>query len=222
MTTFSKVLAVIASVACFAFLGFVAVATLGGTNWEAEMEAADLKNYVFSREEGETATTWSAKRIVPDESVASATKIAPDVVVKTRQDLKSRQEDESAKLDDGIQDIEARLKEAREVIALDEPAVIKRLNELQQELDGINKQIDDVTKAGQQMAQQAKETQDEATKRHEDVMRLTAELEQLRTDRYRAIEQQRILRDHLVRIRGTNDELQRRNKELKESGASLK
>ncbi len=221
MTTFSKVLAIIASVACVAFLGFVAVATLGGANWEAEMKAADLKDYVFDRSDGEVPT-WSAKRIVPEEEVAGSTKIAAQVVAQMRQDLKTRQEKESASLDDGIQEIQARLKEAREVIALDEPAVLKRLNELQQELNGINTKIDDVTKAGQQMAQQAKETQDEATKRHEDVRRLTAELEQLRTDRFRALEQQRILRDHLVRIRGTNDELDRRNKDLKASGASLK
>jgi hypothetical protein len=198
-----------------AFLGFVAVSLLGGPNWQAKMEAADLKDYSFEAS-GDEIPTWTVKRVHGGDGVGGATKIAPKAIEEARKDLKSKQVSEADSLEKDLKYWQDQLAEARKFTEQDAKGVELRLKELDDELAALNKKIEEVSAIVTERAQQVRAKQAEADRRLEDIRLYEAQLEELRTDRFRALEQQKILRDQLIRFRGTNDRLQRRNDQLKQ------
>ena len=90
-----------------------------------------------------------------------------------------------------------------------------RETELVAEFKALQAKITAITKKIVTTTLESRTTRAEANDRREDVFRLQNQIEEIRTDRYRAIEQQKKLRDLLVRLRGSIARAQRRENQIK-------
>ncbi len=225
ITTLGKVLAVATAVFSILALGVVLVAATGGPNWMAESRM--LPDYEFTRNDG-PPVTWTAKtrtaRLGQDNTLAvrtpaNAVAVLPDAIVKARQDLKNDQQDELNALNRDIPLQTSRIADATALIEKDLAAMQKRNTDLIAALDQQAKDVDTVSKEAVTISESAQAVQAVRDARRDDVFRLRNELASLRTDTFRLKEQRLKLADLLVRVKGNNDRLQRREQQLLASGA---
>jgi peptidoglycan hydrolase CwlO-like protein len=215
-TKIGKALAIFVALAGVTFFGFAAVSAVGGPNWRVMMQAKDLHDYSFDASD-DKQPTYTVKKILGSATVGSPTKNAPQAIVAARNDLKAAQQKERDALESDLDTLQKNLTTVKKFIADDQKGIDQRLTQLKTELDALNKKIEEVSKTIQQTSTQVDATQREAGRRQEDVRLYEIQLEELQTDKFRAEQQIKILRDQLVRIRGGNDQLQRRNDELKQT-----
>lgn len=225
LTNFSKVLAVATAFISIAVLGVAFVVFAGGPNWRAE--AAQLKEYEFTRSEGEKPT-WSAKTrraraqgggAPATQTVAQNTVALGDAIVKAREDLKKTQQEEIAALDRAIPPLQATIAEAKDFNQKDLEAMKKREKQLVDERTAQETEIDRLSKEAIAKGQEAQAIGVEIERRRNDAFRLTNELDNLRTDRFRLSEQQKQLEALLVRMRGNRARLESRVAQLQAQGA---
>lgn len=225
LTNFSKVLAVATAFISIAVLGVVFVVFVGGPNWRGE--AAQLKDYEFTRTEGQTPT-WSSKTRRPrsqggaapaTQTVAQNSVALGDAIVKTREDWKKVQQEEIAQLDRQIPPLQATIAEAKDFNQKDLEAMKKREKALIDERTAQETEIDRLSKESIAKGQEAQAIGAEIERRRNDSFRLQNELDNLRTDRFRLSEQQRQLEALLVRMRGNRARLESRVAQLQAQGA---
>jgi dGTP triphosphohydrolase len=103
--------------------------------------------------------------------------------------------------------------------AADEAAMTVRCDQLASELATLNQQIDDAAKQNIAKVEKTQNTLRTNEARREEVYRLLAQLDEIRTDRFQINEQQKRLRDLLIRKQGVVSRLKRRQVQLVRSGA---
>ena len=214
MTKLGKILVVFTAIMSLAFAAFIAVTTLGGPNWRAR--AGELDRYGFAEQPGETVT-WAVTRRVAadaDRNVTTSAASLPAAIVAAQNDLLSTQTEEIGRLDAQIEAVRRDLEAERQASVLDAQGVMRRLAELRAVVDRLDAEIVEVTRQAADQADKARQIVAEVEARRGDVARLAAELEQVRTDRYRVEEQSRQLDDLLVRLDGLIDRAGRRNRQL--------
>ena len=221
MTKISKVLVVVTTAACLAFLGLAAAVSVGGPNWE-RIAAEQLPEYDFERSVGENPT-WSAKLRTSDESVGTDPSLAA-IVVKALEHKKRRVDsrlngDPSVNrpaLDEQIRVTQARLEEAGQLAEKDAAALKNYEEQLVQQLQQLNQAITQVSQEIVTKTQEAEAVQTDTEERRGDVVRLQEQLEALQEDRERIVAQQEQLRDRIRRLEGTKGRLERRKEQLEQ------
>jgi DNA repair exonuclease SbcCD ATPase subunit len=226
MTTFSKILALFTTAACFAFLGFVTVSLVAGPNWQGETN--DYPNYVFEYTGGE-APTWAAKRRDNDQAVGGANKVLPKKIVEVLTQIEKEQKDRIALLDNGnpdpqnrvlgIGDLDALIHDPNQGIEVMLYKDIAALNRQEQKLQAdIAKQRDALETTSREVTDQVTAIEAiyiEAERRRGDIYRLQNLAAEARTDEYRADEHQKKLRDVWERYQGVIAQLKQRNEILR-------
>ncbi len=225
LTTFSKVLAVATAAVSLLALGVVLVTASGGPNWQAE--AIALKEYEITENPGEVPT-WTSKTRRPrvqqgaapaQVTVAQNVATLPEAIIKSYEASNKEATDEIAQLDREIPILQARIREAQELIEKDLAGLKKREELLLAERNTQAAEIDRLVKESIAKSQDVQTIRRDLEKRRDDVFRLRNELDAIRVDRYRLKEQTRQLSDLLVRMNGTNDRLERRAEQLEANGA---
>ncbi len=214
MTKISKILVVVSAIASMIFLGVAVASYIGGPNWR--VEANELEGYTFERGTGPTPS-WSVKsnRPGPNGQVFTATNpVLADVIVKARNDQLQKQREELGRLDQEIPIYESRVKQAKAAIDADILAMAAREKQLAEELNTLSATINDTTNQAIAKAQEAEDVRKVGERRREDVFRVRNLLAEVRTDKFRAIEQQKKLEDLLVRLNGQTERLERRKEQL--------
>jgi len=215
MNKYSKPLVVFTAAASITFLAFSAVSTVGGPNWDAEAEL--LPDYKIEAVEGET-TTWKVTNNRTGQAVSTT---APEVyaaaIIAARKDIDKLQGAEIARLNEETTEVKARLAEAIKLREADVQAMAQREANLSAQLDAVNKKILDTQNAAVAKSQEAQAIRADAEKRREDVYRLKRELEEIKADRYQALEHQKKLQDYLTRLEGVIGPLERRQEELEQA-----
>lgn len=207
MAKASKVLVVVITVACLSFLGFAAVTVIGGTNWRAE--ALKLDQFTFER----SGENWVATHKVSGDQVGSS-KVLPEVIAAARQRMLQEAQQQQTTLQQNIDRFQQELKTVNELIAANESAFRKREQQLVAELNRLEGQIEQLASEANEMGQEVQATRIEAGKRRDDVFRLQNQLDLLRADRFRAMQQKTNLEDALVRLNGDVERLERRQEQL--------
>jgi hypothetical protein len=227
MTTISKCLAVLISVASFAFLGFVTALVAGGPNWAVKMnDLTEAYGYQFERSTGETPT-WSVKAGTKQASVtAGSSPIAAQAVIAAHNDLKQKQQTEIDLLDAEIgtpqnPGLEERLGQIKKDMAADLAALEKASQKLTGEIEQIDKQISDENDQAIKQAQDTIKVQQTAQLRRDDAARLRNQIAETQADAFRYDVQRKKLADQLVRIQGSIERLEKRRQRLIASGAVL-
>jgi len=223
MTTISKCLAVLAAVAAVAFMGFAAVTVVGGPNWEAEMAASDIgDDYAFEKTVStDGKVTWSAKVRRTQEAIpVSKPGVAASAVIAVRRKVSKDQQAELQRIEKRLPVLETGTRQAQALIDVDRAAMKQRLDQLAAELKVLHQQLDAASKKSVKKALEIQAKQTEAANRREDVFRLQAEYDEIRTDRDRIERLTTELEKRLIRLSGDIARLERRRQQLIKAGAT--
>lgn len=224
MTTISKCLAVLTTFLCLAFLGVAAVNAVGGPNWETR--ADQLEDYSFTRSEGENPV-WSASRRATGDSVGGTSPLLPQKLADALLDQTKRQRERIQTIEQGnpntkapsLDVLKSETKKAEALISADIHAMEAKEDQLRAELAALSDQVVKTTEQISKTALEAEKKHQKAARRREDIYRLRNLIEEIKTDRYRAIEHQKVLLDVLERYRGKVLRLERRNEILKQQAS---
>lgn len=211
-TTVGKVLSVVTATASVVFLGFVIVASMGGANWEGE--ARSIEGYSFAHTTGPNPQ-WTATRHVGEGSLPSSRTIEP-VLVAVYEDKKRTADAELRALDSQIGPLETAISEANAAITTDLAALQQRVDELTALLDKTQAEAQATADQVEMKAEEVRKVETRIQSRREDVLRLTAQVDEIRTDRFRirAIQQQ--LEDLIQQIDDSLARAERRRAQLSE------
>lgn len=216
MNKFSKPLAVFIAAAAFTFLGFAAVSSVGGTNWNSESELLSPA-YTVESVPGDKVTYKVTDNVTGKALTSSKPEVQASAVIAARKDLDKKQKDEIAKLNAATADATGKLQSAQALRDVDTKALAKRAEELQTKLAEVNKQILDTRAESIRKAQESQVIRAEADRRRGDVFRLERELAEIQSDLFQATEHQKFLRDQLERLNGMIGPLERRHEQLEEA-----
>lgn len=212
---FGKVFVVLTTFLSVAFLGFSFSARIAGTNWEGE--AAALENYYVEKNVSDKETTYTVKNKVTQEAVKANSKVLPEVIAAAYAHEATQLKEKIRALEPQPEQLKKRQEELTAQQKVDLKAMEVREEELQKQFEDIVKQIQELSVAGDKVAQEALTVWKEGELRREDVARLRNLLEELEVDHFQALEQRKRLLDELSRLRGVLARLQRRNVQLKSS-----
>lgn len=177
---------------------------------------AELDDYSFEAQAGETVT-WNVKRRLGDGgNVTSQPTTSFDAVVKARGDMNQRLQKESTEMNQLLQVVNQQLTQLAAEREQDLEAMTRRAEEL--ELLAVQKRDDVVSASGrfQDLSVRARVVRDEMASRRDDVVRLRQELEELRTHLYELTELRRTLMDRLLRLELDNQNLQQREAQVQQ------
>lgn len=220
MTKYSKILAVFVLFASLAFMGFAAVNAVGGPNWRAQAEQET--EYIFEYSGGDNPT-WSAKpRRGAEPPNLKSSPVLAEVLIAARKHKIDQQKTQLDQIGKQIPQAEARIKQARELIAIDLKAMQKREMQLAMHIKRLNDEADRIGLQAVAKANEAQQVRQVAELRRADVFRLKEQLDQVQTDYFQVVEQRRQLEDLLIRTKGVLARLERRRDQLLESGAKIK
>ncbi len=217
MTKISKSLCVFVLVACLAFMGVAAVTSIGGANWHIERDQL-TGDYTFETTLGET-TTYAVKSRQTDQQLTASPKSLAATVIAARKDLVEVQKKKIEALQTETTTFKTQHQMWTSLTAADEAAMTVRCDQLASELATLNQQIDDASKQNIAKVEKTQNTLRTNEARREEVYRLLAQLDEIRTDRFQINEQQKRLRDLLIRKQGVVSRLKRRQVQLVRSGA---
>jgi predicted RNase H-like nuclease (RuvC/YqgF family) len=213
MTKIAKCLVVFAVGASFAFLGFAWVSMMGGPNWDAE--AAALPGYEITKG---ADGRWTVKERASNQAVTvPSPTVRAAAIIAARKDLADKQDAEAKALTAPTDRYKKKLAEAQKLNEADVKAMDARVKQLDTQLADLNKKILELSGEVVKRSQDAQSIRTEASKRREDVFRLTRELHEIHTDHFRSDELERKLRDQLVRLDGVIGSLESRNQQLREA-----
>jgi len=217
MTKYSKILCVFVLATCLAFMGIAAVTSIGGANWQIERDQL-TGDYSFETVVGEV-TTYNVKSREGDKALATGSKSLAANVIAARKDMVEKQNQRIDALKTETTKFGAQKEQWTTLTTVDEAAMTARCDELAQELVSLNQEIDDTSKKNITKVEKTQVTLRRNEARREEVYRLLAQLDEIRTDLFQINEQQKRLRDLLIRKRGVVNRLKRRQVQLVKSGA---
>ena len=217
MTNISKSLCVLVLALCLAFMGVAAVTSLGGANWPIERDQI-TGDYAFETTPGET-TTYAVTSRRGDKQLSTGSQSLAATVIAARKDMVSHQSQQIDALKTETETFVAQENEWTTLTAADEASMTARCDELASELATLNQLIGDASKENIGTVEKTQGTLRKNEARREEVYRLLTQLDEIRTDLFQINEQQRRLRDLLIRKRGVVSRLKRRQLQLVGSGA---
>lgn len=214
-TRIGKVLAVVTAIASLAFFGFVSVAVFAERNWERiadDIEADVEKPYAFTRTTGENPQ-WTATKHVGEGTIPGNSALEP-VVVSVMEDLTQTERTELDELTPEVSTLDAAIVAARAANEADRAAVEAKHEELLVALQELRDEVQRTTLDAQMQAQEVQKIKDRIEARREDVLRLGAQLEEVRGDRFRLQEIQQQLIDLIQQLDGSIERAERRRDQL--------
>lgn len=214
-TTIGKVLAVVTAVGSLVFFGFVTVGVFGGTNWQHiadEIEDNSDMPYSFARSEGENPQ-WTATKNVGEGSIPPNKALDP-VVVSVMEDVTRTEQTELNELTPEISQLDEQIAAADAAIEADHAAIEAKAQELLDDLKQLRDQVQAATEQAQLQGQEVQKIKDRIEARREDVFRLSAQLEEIRGDRFRIQQIQQQLTDLIQQLDGSIERTQRRRDQL--------
>jgi len=215
MTTFSKILALFTTAACFAFLGFVMVSLIAGPNWQGETH--EYENYQFEYSGGENPT-WSVTRRDDGQAVGGGSPILPKKIVDVLNEIKQQQREQITFLDEGdeqtntrgINDLEPYIQTLDDALHKDVAALEENEARLHANLQAVQSQLEETTREVTDTITEIESIYIKAQRRRGDIYRLQNVVAELETDRYRSVEHQEKLRDIWERYQGVIQHLKQR------------
>ncbi len=212
-TVIGKILLVFTFVASVLLAGVSMVAFFAVPSMQPAM--AKLQNHSFEAQIGEK-TTWSVSRRLGDGGNVASAVSEFEAVVKARDDEKRRLQTELAAM-----------KEQQDAVVAERAAIDAQQ---QQDIEALQRSIEDKASLAvsydkevkaqsaefQELSVESRAAWDEGASRREDIIRVTAELNELRTEIYQLTELHRTLADRLLRIRLDTERIQLRESQLKQ------
>ena len=213
MTRFSKILLVLVLFTSLAFMGFAAVSSVGGPNWEKEKDS--LTDYLFELQPGENPT-WSVKTRRGGEQISSSPVLAK-VIVAAQKDKIQKQNEKIDQVTKSIPPLENAIKNWTSINKVDREAMNLKAADLREKITALEMEIAQLANEGIKISQQTLDVNQQASERRADVFRLQDQIDEIRNEKYLTQEQQKTLRDYIARIEGKVQRLQRQKESLEKA-----
>lgn len=214
----SKILLVFTAVVSVLLAGVSMVAFFAVPNMGLAMDQLD--DYTFEAQYGEK-TTWNVTHRLGDKASLTPKELTPyDAVLKARDDLKRSLQAESGEMTARLTVVETQLQQHQKEQVEDVQAMLLRGEELGTVEATYEKQVKDVSGEFQDLSVKARMIRDETASRRQDVTRLRAELEELRTHQFELQALRRTLVDQLLRIQLDNQNLEQRQDQIRQLAGS--
>ena len=218
-SAFPKIAAVIFTIASVAMMGMSLSAYFNRLDYVSQMSDPLISDYKFESTTAEGKTAWTVTPSTGDDRTERRKDSGYAALQEAYQDKSKRS---SAKAQE-MEQLEQLLSEQKERVAAEQEedlvALDKRIQQLTNAVTTTKNQYLAVSQQHQKLITESQEVRAETADRREDVIRLTSELEELRTDRYRLKELRRDLTDRFVRLQlenqAMNQRLQQINQQLK-------
>jgi hypothetical protein len=222
-TALPRVFTVLLTLACLILASASMAAYFNRLDVHAEMLSPELVDYSFEPSAGENVTWTVTRRVVdsPDDSrsVGGQSPSPYEALAKARDDLSQRMNSGTSAMKTETDAVKAEIEAITAQQAQDLEALNRRIATLQTIADDMHTQWQTQSQAHQKASVDSKTTRDEVSRRREDVIRLTNELEEIRTDLFRLKEVRRTLTDQIVRLQIDNQTLEQRKTQLMNQGA---
>lgn len=178
---------------------------------------AELSDYSFQQVVGEKVT-WSVERLIDDPgTVATPADATPfEAVVSARNDMAQRLRNKSNELKARHEEVTRQFARIEAEQQQDVIALTAAIEEKKTLADSYESDVKQISQEFQDLSVQARASRDEAASRRQDVVRLQAELEELRTEHFRLQQIHRTLVDRLLRLRLDCQRLQLREEQMQQ------
>lgn len=207
MSSFPKIAAVVLAASAVIFMGVGAGMLFGRPNPVAEMNAPELRAYNFQQ----TDTGWS---VTGPDGTAQTKENAFQAVLSAYKAEESAAKAQTAEMTATTETIQTQIEYRKASQAADMEALKNRRDYISQVVEKQIRDLMDSSDTMQALSEDTLAVRLETADRREDVSRLKSELEELRTDKYRLHDIQRVLTDRLLRLHLENEALQRRLDQL--------
>lgn len=214
-TKISKIMVVFVTTASIAFLGIAIGLRNLGPNWLEETQ--NLKDYSFTRSEGENPQ-WTATRRSGSQPPTTSASLA-NVIAKSYDAETRLNQEKVTEVSPQIQQLKDRITQLAALIEEDGKGIKQREEQLALELQNIGKQIQALSTDGERLATQAVDIRADAERTRESGMRLNRQRIQIETDQYRLTQQKRHLLDLVYQMDGVLQRLREREQQLIKQGA---
>lgn len=213
-TKISKIMVVFVTTASIAFLGIAVGISKLGPNWREETQ--NLPDYAFAETTGENPEWTTTQRT---ESAPLATGSLPNVIMKSYDDAKERNEIKVKATTPEIEQVKQQIGRLSTFFGEDVQGIAKREEQLVQALVDVGTQIQTLSTESEVLATQAVDIRAVGERTRESGMRLKRQRIQIETELYRATQQKRLLLDQVYQIQGILHRLQDREQQLIKQGA---
>ncbi|MCH2212070.1 MAG: hypothetical protein MK110_12270 [Fuerstiella sp.] len=210
---FGKILLVFTAVVSVLLAGVSMVAYFAVPGMTQAM--AELPDYSFERQYGETVR-WSVSRRLGDRKSVASNQTVFEAVIAATNDAQGQLQAESGEAATQLQSVNAQLEQHKAEQAQDAEAMKQRGEQLQLVAVDYEKQVTDISGEFQRLSVDARIVRDETNSRRQDVARLDEELEELRTHKFELRELERTLTDQLLRLRLDIQNLQLRADQVRQ------
>jgi len=176
---------------------------------------ADLENYSFKQQIGET-TTWQVKRRLDNDSNVVQNVNQFDAVVRARSDETSTLNKQLAEMGEQQQRVNEERTRLKAEYTQDLQALQQSIVDKQAQVVSDDRVVKEASADFQDKAVRSRETRVKSASLRQDVIRVRAELDELRTEEYVLVTQRRNLVEQLLRIRLDSDVIQDRIDQLQQ------
>lgn len=211
-TIFPKLAGIVLTICAVAFMGLSIAAYFGRPDPFVAMSAPEVDNYKFGATAGEKIS-WTTEQVVGGQGSKQFETPYAAVLAAYKME-ETRLNTSASELSDLATSTVQKINVIRAQQEIDGKALQSRIVSLE---DGIQKLAAERQRLSGQLQGlmvSAKDVRNETTDRREDVMRLQTELDELRTDKFRMEETQRILTDRLLRLQLQNQALDIRKQQF--------
>ena len=172
-----------------------------------------LPDYSFEPQAGERIT-WNVSRRLGDQGPVASNVNAFDAVLKARADMQRIVQEESRQVTDLLSTVNQQLELFEAEQQQDVQAMDERVTALESDAEVYQQKVQEKSVEFQNLSAQARDKRSETSLLREDVVRLQAELEELRTHQYELLERRRTLMDQWLRIQLNNQTLEQREAQI--------
>lgn len=176
---------------------------------------AELSDYSFEQVVGEKVT-WSVERRVDDPGAVTSNATPFKAVVSARNDMAQRLRNKSNDLKAQHEEATRQFTRIEAEQQQDERALTAAIEKKEKQAKDLEDEVRQLSLQFQDLSVQARTSRDEAASRRQDVVRLQAELEELRTEHFRLQQLHRKLVDRLLRLRLDCQRLQSREEQMQQ------
>ncbi|QDU79184.1 hypothetical protein Pla110_08890 [Polystyrenella longa] len=212
-TNLGKVLVVLTFIASIIFMMAAMNLYYGSYNWQEKI--ATVENYTILPVDGPEGNRYQRTDNVTNQTVGSIS-FLPEVLVATIKDETNKLRAANADLKRQIDAVNKKITSYEAMIETDRKGLDKKITELQAEIEQTLEQTQNLSVQLVTLTTEANETLVDAQKRREDIARLNAQLDEIKTEDFRLEEQKIKLVDLVTRYKEIARALKRRQEQLKQ------
>lgn len=205
-----KIAAVIFAVASIAMMGTSLAAYFNRLDYVAQMDDPLISDYEFASTTSDGKTSWTVTPTVGDDR----TERRKDTGYAALQEAYKHKTNRLNAKANEMADLAKRLTDQKALVSTEQEVDDAALTQRKQQLTSVVNSARDkyllLSQQHQELITESQQVRAETADRREDVIRLTSELEELRTDRYRLQELRRELTDRLIRLQLENQSIEER------------